>query len=201
MNGRGPIVITVTPAAVGMLTLVIVLGLAALLVIVSYNALVRRRNLVREGFSGIDVQLKRRHELIPNLVACVTGYARFERSLLEDLARFRTAAVPGVGMAAVNAQENRLTQGLRSLFALAESYPELKANTTFSDLSRQLVATEDALQYARRYYNGAVRDLNILVESFPSNFVARWFGFRGAEYFEVDLLGERDVPRVVLQEP
>ena len=171
---------------------------AGLLLVLAYNRLVRRRNLVREGFSGIDVQLKRRHELVPNLVACVEGYAGFERSLLEDLTRLRTAADAAGNMAEVNAQENRLTGGLKSLFALAEAYPDLKANTNFAQLSSQLVEIEDTLQYARRYYNGAVRDLNVAVESFPSNLVAGWFGFRPEAYFEVEAVAERTVPRVSL---
>jgi len=171
---------------------------AGLLLVLAYNRLVRRRNLVREGFSGIDVQLKRRHELVPNLVACVEGYAGFERSLLENLTRLRTAADAAGNMAEVNAQENRLTGGLKSLFALAEAYPDLKANTNFAQLSSQLVEIEDTLQYARRYYNGAVRDLNVAVESFPSNLVAGWFGFRSETYFEVASVAERAVPRVSL---
>lgn len=171
---------------------------AGLSLVLAYNRLVRRRNLVREGFSGIDVQLKQRHELVPNLVACVEGYAGFERSLLESLTRLRTAADAAESMNEVNAQENRLTSGLKSLFALAEAYPDLKANENFAQLSSQLVEIEDSLQYARRYYNGAVRDLNVAVESFPSNLVAGWFGFRPETYFEVEAVAERAVPRVSL---
>ena len=174
---------------------------AAGILTLAYNRLIRRHNLVKEGFSGIDVQLKRRHELVPNLIACVQGYASFERSVLEDVTRLRTAADAASTMSAVNLEENRLTSGLKSLFALAEAYPDLKANANFAQLSGQLVEIEDALQYSRRYYNGAVRDLNIAVESFPSNLVAGWFRFEPAEYFEVEAIGERAVPRVSLEPP
>lgn len=192
-----PLFVTVTITAGGMAVLVTAaVGLVGgLLVVVAYNRLVRCRNLVREGFSGIDVQLKRRHELVPNLVACVAGYAGFERSLLEDLTRARTATD---NLAQINDEESRLTGSLRSLFALAEAYPDLKAGASFRQLSEQLVGVEDALQYARRYYNGAVRDLNVAVESFPSNLVAGWFGFTPAAYFEVESVAERAAPRVSL---
>ncbi|MEY3032588.1 MAG: hypothetical protein RLZZ622_1063 [Planctomycetota bacterium] len=191
ITGGGMIVLVtaVTAVAVG--------GILAL----AYNRLVRRQNLVKEGSSGIDVQLKRRHELVPNLIACVQGYASFERSILEDVIRLRTAADTATTMAEINLEENRLTAGLKSLFAVAEAYPDLKANANFAQLSTQLVEIEDALQYSRRYYNGAVRDLNIAVESFPSNLVAGWFGFPPADYFEVESIGERAVPRVSLEGP
>jgi LemA protein len=191
ITGGGMIVLVtaVTAVAVG--------GILAL----AYNRLVRRQNLVKEGSSGIDVQLKRRHDLVPNLIACVQGYASFERSILEDVIRLRTAADTATTMAEINLEENRLTAGLKSLFAVAEAYPDLKANANFAQLSTQLVEIEDALQYSRRYYNGAVRDLNIAVESFPSNLVAGWFGFPPADYFEVESIGERAVPRVSLEGP
>ena len=191
ITGGGMIVLVtaVTAVAVG--------GILAL----AYNRLVRRQNLVKEGSSGIDVQLKRRHELVPNLIACVQGYASFERSILEDVIRLRTAADTATTMAEINLEENRLTAGLKSLFAVAEAYPDLKANANFAQLSTQLVEIENALQYSRRYYNGAVRDLNIAVESFPSNLVAGWFGFPPADYFEVESIGERAVPRVSLEGP
>lgn len=167
----------------------------------AYNRLVRCRNFVAEGLSGIDVQLKRRHDLIPSLVECVKGYAGFERSLLEELTKLREDADHATTMADVNERETRLNGGLVSLFARVEAYPDLKANATFEELTQQLVATEDALQYARRYYNGAVRDLNIAVEAFPSNLVATWFGFRTAEYFQVESVGERAAPQVTHTSP
>lgn len=167
----------------------------------AYNRLVRCRNLVAEGLSGIDVQLKRRHELIPSLVECVRGYQGFERSLLEDLTRLREGADQAASMADVNERETRLNGGLVSFFARVEAYPDLKASAAFTDLSKQLVDTEDALQYARRYYNGAVRDLNIAVESFPSNLVARLFGFTTADYFQVEAVAQRAAPTVNLEQP
>lgn len=189
VTGGGMIVLMTTAAAVS----------AAGLLTLAYNRLVRRQNLVKEGYSGIDVQLKRRHELVPSLIACVQGYASFERSVLEDVTRLRTAADAATTMADVNQEENRLTAGLKSFFALAEAYPDLKANANFAQLSTQLVEIEDALQYSRRYYNGAVRDLNIAVESFPSNLIAGWFGFESADYFEVESVGERAAPQITLK--
>jgi LemA protein len=179
-------------ALVGLIT---VCGIA---IAVAYNRLIRRRNLVAEGKSGIDVQLKRRHDLIPRLVSCVQGYAGFEQSLLADISRLRENADQAASMTAVNERETALNRGLSSFFARVEAYPDLKANALFADLTQQLVATENALQYARRYYNGAVRDLNIAVESFPSNLVASLFGFRTADYFQVESLAERAAPAVRL---
>jgi len=194
---------TMTVTSSGMLVLVTSLAsaVAVFSLIAAFNRLVRRRNLVAEGKSGIDVQLKRRHELIPNLVACVQGYTGFERSLLEDLTRLREGADQASSMADVNNRETALNRGLSSFFARVEAYPELKANTSFAELSRQLVDTEDALQYSRRYYNGAVRDLNIAVEAFPSNLVAGVFGFQVADYFQVDSIAERAAPAVSLSTP
>lgn len=189
-----------TITASGMLVLVaaalVAVGGGAL--VLAYNRLVRRRNLVAEGKSGIDVQLKRRHELIPALVACVKGFAGFERSVLEELTRLRGAADEASSMADVNERETALNRGLSSFFARVEAYPDLKANASFADLSQQLIDTEDALQYSRRYYNGAVRDLNIAVEAFPSNLVAAAFGYRTADYFQVDSVAQRAAPAVGL---
>ncbi len=199
MGDTTPLALTLTAGGMAVLVAAAFGLLAAGLLTLAYNRLIRRANLVREGSSSIDVQLKRRHELVPNLVACVRGYADFEQEVLEGITRARSAADTASSMAEVASQENRLTGGLKSLFALAEAYPDLKANANFSQLSAQLVEIEDALQYARRYYNGAVRDLNIAVESFPSNLVASWFGFRAAEYFEVETLAERRTPQVSLE--
>ena len=190
-----PLALTITAGGMSVLVAAAVGLLGCLLVVLAYNRLVRCRNLVREGFSGIDVQLKRRHELVPQLVACVQGYSDFERSLLEDLTRARTVTD---NMAKLSDEESRLTGSLRSFFALAEAYPDLKAGANFRQLSEQLVGVEDALQYARRYYNGAVRDLNIAVESFPSNLVAGLFGFRPEAFFEVESVAERAAPHVSL---
>ena len=164
----------------------------------SYNRLVRRRNLVKEGWSGIDVQLKRRHDLVPNLVETVRGYADFERSVLEDVTRLRSEAEGGQAPGELVNTENALAGRIRTLFALAEDHPQLLANRSFLDLQKQLTEVEDHLQYARRYYNGAVRDLNIAVESFPSNLVAGVFRFRTAEFFEVESATDRAAPEVSL---
>ena len=178
----------------------VVIFIALLLfVAVSFNRLVRYTNLVDEAFSGIDVQLKRRHELIPNLVECVKEYAAFERSLLENVVAARSSAATINDMAGLNAKENGLTANLVKFFAVSEAYPELKADTSFSQLSSQLVEVEDAIQYSRRYFNGAVRNLNISIESFPSNLVANLFDFTTKEFFEVKSVTERATPTIDAQ--
>lgn len=160
----------------------------------TFNRLVALRNTQREAWSGIDVQLRKRHNLVPALVECVKGYQAHERMTFESIGEMRSgAATPDL-----QASENRLTGQLRSLFAVAEAYPELKANESFQQLSAQLVAIENDLQYARRYYNGAVRDLRNAVESFPSNFVAGLFGFSAGEFFEIELATDRATPQVKL---
>ncbi|WP_067220767.1 LemA family protein [Stappia indica] len=179
----------------------IVLGLIVLIglyLVYIYNDLVRKRQMVREGWSGIDVQLKRRSDLIPNLVEAVKGYATHERAAFEAVTEMRTRAA-GIDPADVAGRaraEGMLTQALGKLFAVAEAYPELKASANFRELQSSLEGVEDALQLARRYYNGAVRALNVVVESFPSNLVARRFGFTQEEYFEIEDPAERAVPRV-----
>jgi LemA protein len=165
----------------------------------AFNRLVRHANLVREAWSGIDVQLKRRHDLIPNLVEVVRSYASYEKGLLEEAVRLRgegRAAEPSVEL---EERENSLTSRLRSVLVVAEAYPELLANRSFLDLQEQLVEIENHLQMARRYYNGTVRDYNIAVESFPSNLVARLFGYRLERHFQVESATERRVPEVELR--
>ncbi|MCX6349131.1 MAG: LemA family protein [Candidatus Aureabacteria bacterium] len=174
----------------------IVVFLLVLWLAFAYNRLVRARNMVREAWSGIDVQLKRRAELIPNLIEVVKGYSRYERSLLEDITRARSAAIAGEGVAQRATAEGSLSEGLRRIFAVAENYPDLQANRQFLELQKNLVDVEDQIQYARRYYNGTVRDLNIRVESFPSLIPARIFGFPTAEYFELESATERVNPQV-----
>ena len=178
---------------------VVILIALLLFVAVSFNRLVRSNNLVDEAFSGIDVQLKRRHELIPNLVECVKGYATFERSLLENVVAARSSTATTNDIAGLNANENGLTDNLVKFFAIAEAYPELKADTSFLQLSAQLVEIENAIQYSRRYFNGAVRNLNILVESFPSNLVATLFDFTTKEFFKVESVTERATPFIDAQ--
>jgi len=164
----------------------------------TYNRLVGLKNQLREAWSGVDVQLKRRHDLIPNLVECVKGYRTHERELLEAVARERSAAQTARGIPGTSAAENHLTHQLRSLFAVVEAYPELKADQNFRQLSVSLVAVENDIQFARRYYNGSVRDLNNLVQTFPSLLVARGFGWREEEFFEIETTNERNAPTVQL---
>jgi LemA protein len=171
-------------------------GLVALLLIVSYNRLVRLRNMVREGWSGIDVQLKRRANLIPNLVETVKGYMGHERDLLEKVTDLRSRSMQAGSLGEKQLAENALTGGLARLFAVAEAYPELKASQNFQDLQQQVSDIEDQIQLARRYYNGTVRNLNIAVESFPGNLVAGWFAFQTSAFFELEEPADRAVPTV-----
>lgn len=163
---------------------------------VAFNRLVGQRNRLREAWSGIDVQLKRRHTLVPSLVECVKGYRAHERGVFEAVAAQRATAQAASGAEAAGAAESGLSRQLRTLFALAEAYPELKADAQFRQLSASLVEIEDQLQYARRYYNGSVRDYNTLVESFPGLIPARLFGFRPAPFFEIENAIERQAPEV-----
>ena len=172
------------------------LALAAAWAVAIYNALVGLRNRSEGSWSDIDVQLKRRYELIPNLVETVKGYAGHERATLEGVVAARGRAMTASGAEARGAAENGLTQALRQLFALAEAYPELRANESFLALQRELSGLEDAIQNARRYYNAVVRDLNTKIESFPSNLVAGAFDFAKKDYFELDAEAERSAPAV-----
>lgn len=154
--------------------------------VMAYNGLIRRRNQVEEAWSDIEVQMKRRYDLIPNLVETVKGYAGHEKNVLEHVTQARTAAM-GAKTAGEHARaENMLTDTLKTLFAVAESYPELKANTNFLELQRELSDTENKIQSARRFYNANVRDLNTALESFPTNMIAGSFGFRKREFFDLE---------------
>lgn len=166
--------------------------------IMIYNKLVKGRHMADEGWSGIDVQLKRRSNLIPNLVETVKGYASHEQETLEKVTEMRArAAGAASGGAAERAQaEGDLSKALISLMAVAENYPDLKANENFMNLQNELSSIEDDIQMARRYYNGTVRTQNILVESFPSNIVANMFQFVKRSYFELDNEAERATPKV-----
>jgi LemA protein len=163
-----------------------------------YNKLVKGRQMADEGWSGIDVQLKRRSNLIPNLVETVKGYASHEQETLEKVTEMRArAAGAATGGAAERAQaEGDLSKALISLMAVAENYPDLKANETFLNLQEELSSIEDDIQMARRYYNGTVRSQNILVESFPSNIVANMFQFVKRSYFELNNEADRATPEV-----
>lgn len=151
-----------------------------------YNALIGRRNQVEEAWSDIEVQLKRRYDLIPNVVETVKGYAAHERGLLENVTKARTQAM-GAKTAQEHTQaENALTSTLKTLFAVSENYPDLKANANFLDLQRELADTENKIQASRRFYNGNVRDYNTVIESFPSNLVGGFFHFAKKEFFDLE---------------
>jgi LemA protein len=179
-----------------MTALYVVLGIVALFllaVVIGYNRFVRQRNLVQESWRQIDVELRRRHDLIPNLVETVKGYAAHERTVLQSVVEARTAAVAtGGGVAAQAKAESQLGRSLGGLFAVAENYPDLKAAGPFQQLQAQLAETEDRIAAGRRFYNGNVRALNTRVEAFPSSLVASTFHFEKAEYFEVDEPDVRD---------
>jgi LemA protein len=179
----------------------IVIGVIAAIIIaaiVLFNNLVRMRNVVREGWSGIDVQLRRRTDLVPNLVETVKGYAAHERGLFEDVAKNRAQSIAADNVGGQAAAEKALQGSLARLFAVAEAYPDLKANKNFLELQEQLAEIEDHLQMARRYYNGAVRNLNIGIESFPGVLLARPFGFREEPFFELDDRSQAAAPQVSL---
>jgi len=172
-----------------MLTTYIILGLIALAIIwliAAYNGLIRRRTQVDEGWADIDVQLKRRYDLIPNLVETVRGYAGHEAQVFEKVSRARSAAMGASGPQAKAQAENMLAGTLKSLFAVAEAYPQLRASENFNRLQQDLTDTEDKIQAARRFYNGVVRDYNIAMSVFPTNIIAGSFGFRHREFFEID---------------
>jgi len=171
--------------------------------VLAYNGLVRRRNRTQEAWSEIDVELKRRHDLIPNLVETVKGYAAHERETFEAVTSARAGAVSAGAtgdLSKIGPAENLLTQSLRSLFAVAENYPQLRAVESFLQLQEQLTATEDKIEYARRYYNTSARDYNIALQTFPRNLLAGTFGMRPVGFFEA---GEADraVPEVSFTNP
>jgi LemA protein len=175
----------------------VVVVLVAIWVIVTYNGFIKLKNIVEESWRQIDVELHRRYDLIPNLVETVKGYAAHERQTFENVTAARAAAVsPGAGPAEQAAQENMLTAALRQLLAVAEAYPDLKANENFLDLQNQLTQTEDRIAAGRRFYNANVRTFNTKVESFPPNLIARTFGFTRKEYFEAEDPTVRAAPEV-----
>ena len=179
-----------------MLPALIVIGILALAIILIYNGLIRLRVQCDNAWADIDVQLKRRYDLIPNLVETVKGYATHEKGTLESVVAARNQAMSAKGPAAKGEAEGMLTGALRQLFAVAEAYPQLRAVESFTQLQNTLNQIEDTLQNARRYYNAVVRDLNTRVEQFPSNIVAGMCGFKPREFFEITAPAEREVPRV-----
>ena len=175
--------------------------LIAVFVISVYNALAGLRVRADSAWSDVDVQLKRRYELVPNLVETVRGYAGHERGTLEAVVAARNQALAAQGPVAQAAAENQLTSALRQLFALAEAYPQLRAVESFTQLQDQLSQIEDAIQNARRYYNAVVRDLNTRVVQFPSNLIAGLFGIAARPFFELDTPAERQAPKVGFDAP
>lgn len=181
----------------GIIIAAVVVGLI-LYVVYIYNSLVKLRQMTQEGWSGIDVQLKRRTDLIPNLLAAVKGYMTHERELLEKITELRSQsqAAQGADPAERAKVEGALSNALLQLRAVMENYPDLKANQNVLEFQNSLQEIENEIQMSRRYYNGSVRNLNVMVESFPSNLLAGQFGFSKAEYFELDSPADRSVPKV-----
>lgn len=171
-----------------------VIVVIAIYAIALYNGLVAKRNLVREGWSGIDVQLKRRADLIPNLVETVKGYAAHEKGIFEDVAEKRAASMRAGDVASQAAADRALSGALGRLIAISEAYPELKADANFRDLQGQLAEIEDQMQMARRYYNGTVRDLNTAVQSFPAVLVAGPLGFHAEPFYEIEDRAAAQIP-------
>jgi LemA protein len=177
----------------------ILLGLAVLVGlwgIATFNGLVRRKNVVAESWSGIETQLKRRADLIPNLVETVKGYATHERTTFDELARLRSASQSGQNLAERAQTETAISAAIGRIMAVAESYPQLRASENFQSLQKELADIEDQIQMARRYYNASVRDLNVSVEQFPSNVIAGSFGFKKADFFQIENAADRQVPKV-----
>ncbi|MBI5075325.1 MAG: LemA family protein [Nitrospirae bacterium] len=175
--------------AIAGLLLMLFLGIAVLIVvavIVIYNRLVRLRTTVKSSWSDIDVNLKKRYDLVPNLVETVKGYAGHERAVFENVALARSAAMKATSPGDKAKSENMFTETLKSLFAVVEAYPQLQANTNFLQLQQQLKELEDNIEYSRRYFNAVVRDYNIMTETFPSNIIAGQFKFEKSEFFELE---------------
>lgn len=185
-----------------MIVLVIFLALIGIALVVAmlaigiYNGLVKLRVQADNSWSDIDVQLKRRHDLIPNIVETVKGYAGHEKDTFESVIKARSNAIAAQGPAAKSQAEGMLTSTLKSLFAVAEAYPQLRAVESFTQLQQTLQQIEDAVQNARRYYNAVVRDLNTRIAQFPSNVIAGMFNFKTREFFELDAPEDRQVPKV-----
>ncbi len=184
----------------GAIVAIVVVALVVIVLlwaVAQYNGLVRLRNLVQESWRQIDVELHRRHDLIPNLVETVKGYAAHERAVFDEVTQARAAAAgPTASVAEQAAQENQLTQALGRLFAVAENYPVLRASENFQQLQNELSTTEDRIAAARRFYNANVRSLNTKIETFPTNVIAGMFHFERAEYFEVEDPQVRQAPTV-----
>lgn len=179
-----------------LIVILVIAGLAVLFLAGMYNSLVQLRVRADSAWSDIDVQLKRRHDLIPNLVETVKGYAAHEKGTFENIAKFRSQAMQATTPADKAQAENQLSGALKSLFAVAENYPELKASEQFTGLQASLNSIEDNIQNARRYYNAVIRDYNTRVQSFPTNILAGMFGFQTRQFFEVEAPEDRQVVQV-----
>ena len=180
----------------GLIIVLAIIGLVVLYGVTVYNKLVRFRTLVEEAWSGINVQLKKRHDLIPNLMETVKGYATHERETFESVTRARTTAIQAQDVKAQEAAENQLSGALMRLMAISERYPELKSNQNFMQLQEQLGIIETDIEKSRRYYNGAVRQKNIAIDTFPSNMVANMFSFDKSAFFELESEAEKAVPQI-----
>jgi LemA protein len=176
--------------------LIALIVLIALWIIAVYNNLIKKRNRSQEAWADIDVQLKRRYNLIPNLIETVKGYASHEKEVLENVTKARTMAMDAGTIEEKTKAENALAGTLKSLFAVSENYPDLKASQNFVELQRELRDTEDKIQASRRFYNSNVRDLNIKIESFPANLIAKTFNFKKMDLFEVKEATVRETPKV-----
>ena len=173
----------------------IIILLVAVFSVFTFNSLIKLRNLVKEAWSGIDVQLKRRYNLVPNLVDLVKGYAQYEKDVLESVTNARAKTTSSTNTKERAESEGALSQTLKTLFAVVENYPQLKANQNYLALQKELSEIEDNIQLSRRYYNGVVRDLNIKIESVPSNIIAASFKFEQADFFQIESAVEREVPK------
>src|SRR4029077_2093905 len=174
------------------IAILVILVVIAVVLIGMYNSLVQLRVRCDSAWSDIDIQLKRRHDLIPNLVETVKGYASHEKGTFENIAKFRSQAMQATTPEGKAVAENQLTGALKSLFAVAENYPELKASEQFTQLQESLSQTEDAIQNSRRYYNAVVRDLNTKIQSFPTNILATMFDFKARQFFETTDAADRE---------
>jgi LemA protein len=179
-----------------MIGVLVVLGIVVVWIIGMYNGLIRLRNIVKNAWSQIDVQLKRRHDLIPNLVETVKGYAGHEKSTLENVTKARNQAVQAQGPQAQGQAEGMLSQALGRLMVVVEQYPDLKANQNFLGLQEELSSTENRIGFARQAYNDSVMSYNTRIQSFPANIIAGMFSFKDAEFFEIEDETAREVPKV-----
>ncbi|MFA7244009.1 MAG: LemA family protein [Patescibacteria group bacterium] len=176
--------------------IIIIVAIILIALIAGYNKLVTLKVRSEEAWSDIDVQLKRRYDLIPNLVETVKGYEKHEKEVFENVTKARADALKAGNLTEKGKAENQISEALKSIFAIAENYPQLKANENFGKLQDELTDTEDKIQAARRFYNGNVRELNIAIQSFPSNIIASMFGFKSKELFEVENEAEKQPAKV-----